>query len=84
MAKVKMACPISRGVCVECAIYRGRHYYLCFASKYRSNAQESEYPTVGGGKQAGSPDSTFGMPDFIELGPKCMRNVEEIVERREL
>jgi hypothetical protein len=84
MAKVKMVCPISRGVCVDCAIYRGRHYYLCFAPKYRINAAGPEAPTEECGKQVGSPDSTFGMPDFIELGPKCMRNVEEIVERREL
>ncbi len=84
MAKVKMACPISGGVCVECAIYRGRHYYLCFAPKYRGHAGAPPAPTEKPGKQAGSPDGTFGMPDLIELGPNCIRNVEEIVERREL
>ncbi len=35
MAKEKMICPFSKGVCQECPQYRGRHYYLCFCTKYR-------------------------------------------------
>ena len=35
MAKTKMLCPFTRELCRECAQYRGRHYYLCFCSKYR-------------------------------------------------
>jgi hypothetical protein len=35
MAKTKMVCPFSNKVCEECALYRGRHYYLCFCTKYR-------------------------------------------------
>lgn len=35
MAKTKMICPFSGELCVECPQYRGRHYYLCFAKKYR-------------------------------------------------
>ena len=35
MAKEDMICPFSGELCRECAIYRGRHYYLCFSRKYR-------------------------------------------------
>jgi len=30
-----MICPFSSRVCEECALYRGRHYYLCFCQEYR-------------------------------------------------
>jgi hypothetical protein len=32
-----MVCPFSNKVCEECALYRGRHYYLCFCTKYRGH-----------------------------------------------
>jgi hypothetical protein len=35
VAKVEMICPFSSGICEECALYRGRHYYLCFCREYR-------------------------------------------------
>ena len=35
MAKTKMICPFSKQLCRECPQYRGRHYYLCFYTKYR-------------------------------------------------
>lgn len=35
MAKTKMLCPFTKELCRECAQYRGRHYYLCFCTKYR-------------------------------------------------
>ena len=35
MAKTRMLCPFSGELCKDCPVYRGRHYYLCFCSKYR-------------------------------------------------
>jgi hypothetical protein len=35
MAKTKMLCPFSGGLCKDCPVYRGRHFYLCFYPKYR-------------------------------------------------
>jgi hypothetical protein len=37
VAKIEMVCPFSNKVCEECALYRGRHYYLCFCTKYRGH-----------------------------------------------
>jgi hypothetical protein len=41
MAKTKMLCPFSNEPCRECPTYRGRHYYLCFQTKYRGYLGES-------------------------------------------
>jgi hypothetical protein len=36
MAKTKKLCLISGNQCKDCALYRARHYYLCFPDNYRS------------------------------------------------
>ena len=41
MAKVEMLCPFSGKKCKECAMYRGRHYYLCFSNNYRGHLKDS-------------------------------------------
>jgi hypothetical protein len=41
MAKTKMICPFSGKLCKECPLYRGRHYYLCFAKKYRGHLEDT-------------------------------------------
>jgi hypothetical protein len=35
MAKQRMICPFTNRLCEECALFRGRHYYLCFYREYR-------------------------------------------------
>jgi molybdopterin converting factor small subunit len=50
MAKKSLLCPFSKGPCVECAIYRGRHYYLCFARDYRGYAGEGDDGGRGHGR----------------------------------
>ncbi len=35
MAKEQVLCPFSKKLCAECALYRGRHYYLCYCQDYR-------------------------------------------------
>jgi hypothetical protein len=40
MAKQDMICSFSSKLCQECAIYRGRHYYLCFSEKYRGRLEK--------------------------------------------
>jgi len=41
VAKTKMLCPFSSNLCEECALYRGRHYYLCFCDKYRGHLADT-------------------------------------------
>ena len=45
MAKTKMLCPFTKELCRECAQYRGRHYYLCFCTKYRGYIGDTEEQT---------------------------------------
>ena len=40
MAMTKMICAFSGNLCKDCALYRGRHYYLCFCDKYRGHLDE--------------------------------------------
>jgi hypothetical protein len=35
MAKTGMLCPFSGKLCVDCSLYRGRHYFMCYCSSYR-------------------------------------------------
>jgi len=35
VAKMKMQCLFSGNLCRNCALYRARHYYLCFRDNYR-------------------------------------------------
>jgi len=42
MAKIDMFCPFSHRLCSECALYRGRHYYLGFCKQYRGYIGESK------------------------------------------
>ena len=42
MAKEKVRCPFSGGFCRDCSEYRGRHYYLCFAKRYRGHVEGVE------------------------------------------
>lgn len=67
MAKIRMICPFSNRLCEECALYRGRHYYLCFCQDYRGYLGNSgefakEAPPFPPG--AGS-NGTFEIPSII-------------------
>ncbi len=42
MAKTDMLCPFTHRLCDECALYRGRHYYLSFCKQYRGYIGQSK------------------------------------------
>jgi hypothetical protein len=66
MAKERMICPFSKRLCEECALYRGRHYYLCFCQKYRgylgSGESNKEDPLPVPGARA---NGKFEIPSTI-------------------
>ena len=39
MSEISMVCPFSRKACMECAVYRGRHRYLCFSDRQQGSAE---------------------------------------------
>ncbi|MCX5812225.1 MAG: hypothetical protein NT178_06745 [Proteobacteria bacterium] len=82
MAKIKMTCPISKGVCTECAIYRGRHFYLCFSKEYHGvslGVNQIDELKAQYKKGNNVQDEKFGMPDSIQMSPKWIQDVEELV-----
>jgi hypothetical protein len=85
MARVKMTCPISKGVCVECAIYRGRHFYMCFSKEYHGVSlgaeQIDELKAQYKSKDNNGHDKKFGMPDDIQKSSQWIHNVEDLTER---
>lgn len=84
MAKHKMLCPISRTACTECAIYRGRHFYLCYSAAYKGSSFDPErINELKKSEEKNEPDETFGMPEKIEVGSQCINNFEEYVIEKE-
>ena len=85
MTKVKMVCPISKGVCVECAIYRGRHFYMCFSKEYHGVSlgaeQIDELKAQYKSADNNGHDKKFGMPDDMQKSSQWIHNVEEVTER---
>jgi len=67
VAKERMNCPFTNRLCEECALYRGRHYCLCFYEKYRGYLGEpgrstERDPTLVPGNRS---NGTFEMPSII-------------------
>jgi len=84
MAKLTMTCPFSSKLCVECAIYRGRHYYLCFKTGYRGCLWDSREISEQTEKTCVSDDEKFGIPGDVPASSRWITDVEELVEEREL
>ena len=82
MAKAKMVCPFSGGRCVECALFRGRHQFLCF-SKYYNEHQEDLEDLWNQRRAKASDNGNFGMPDEVPQSSHWISDVEEFLERRE-
>jgi hypothetical protein len=52
IAKDNMRCPISGKACITCAIYRGRHFNLCFNDHYRGISNKGTGPLISMGYPA--------------------------------
>jgi hypothetical protein len=83
VAKEKMICVFSRDLCRECALFRGRHYYLCFAPQYRGRLPKD---ACRSGREAppasGSPwFERFFRPDPVRsLGPSDLLRIRERID----
>jgi len=85
MARVAISCPFSGKVCTECAIYRGRHFYLCFAKAYRGCKQDMPQQSSIELREAhGKEDETFQRITEIRTSPRMISNVENLIEAGEL
>jgi hypothetical protein len=80
MAKIDMLCPFSKKLCRECPLYRGRHYYLCFSTKYRGYLGERE-KDVDKKIESRGIDPEFEMPSQLPESPKWLV-LNEFIERK--
>jgi hypothetical protein len=78
VAKTKMICPFSKGMCVECSLYRGRHYYLCYCTTYRGYLGKSE-GDAGQGSRTGS--ERFEVPRVLPKSSTWL-TLNDFAERR--
>ena len=78
MKTVKMACPITGGMCLECAVYRGRHFYLCFSKDEES--KEALREIWAKRKLEQNPDGTWGIADFFNIpdSPTWLHDIEDV------
>jgi hypothetical protein len=74
MAKLKIVCPFSEGLCVECSQYRGRHYYMCFYKGYPK--------TINRPISISNNDRRYQMPLIIHRSPKWLI-LDDFFERSE-
>ena len=71
MAKTKMLCPFTNGLCKECPMYRGRHYYLCFHKKYRGHLEGAGKKLEGHTWQTAH-QPKFEIPQSLPHSPKWL------------
>ena len=79
MKRVKMACPITGGKCLECPVYRGRHFYLCFTKDEESLEAIREIRNKHR-LELEQADGTFGIADFFNIpdSPTWLHNIEDV------
>ena len=74
MARYEMECVFSRERCRECALYRGRHYYLCYDRSYRGRISPPPPPAD---EHAAAPASPWHK-EFFETPPEQGVGMEEL------
>jgi hypothetical protein len=42
--RLNQKCPLSGNACINCSLYRGRHFNLCFQDHYRGNSLKGTGP----------------------------------------
>jgi hypothetical protein len=80
MAKTKMLCPFTNKLCRECAQYRGRHYYLCYCSKYRGYIGDPEERTEQEPRRREAKEK-FDLPSQLTPSPTWLV-LNEFAERK--
>jgi hypothetical protein len=65
VAKDRMICPFSNRLCEECALYRGRHYYLCFCQEYRGYLGSPVVRATGDSLFVPGSNGGFEIPSII-------------------
>ena len=49
---INIKCPISGSACINCALYRGKHFNVCFQDHYRGDDRKGTGPLMSMGYPA--------------------------------
>jgi hypothetical protein len=84
MAKISMTCPFSNKACMECAVYRGRHLYLCFTKGYHGCEWDISRPlSVELRKTHGKEEEIFKRLTGSPASSRVIYDVEDLIEAEE-
>jgi hypothetical protein len=84
MGKISMMCPFSNKVCMECVVYRGRHFYLCSGKGDRGYKRDmSQYSSIELRKAHGKEDKVFKKLMDTPSRQRMISNVEDLIEGEE-
>lgn len=83
MAKFEMLCPFSEKICIECPQYRGRHYYLCFNTKYQGylggkKNEKKQSAGLRGVRNFNMPETLSPSPIWLAINSLQERNYTKI------
>lgn len=73
-----MTCPFSKGKCIQCAIYRGRHAEICFAAGYHGGEFKDLMKNMTKPRK-NTTDAKAEFPDLADTSPKWLKDVENCV-----
>lgn len=76
MTKPGMVCPFSKKQCIECAQFRGRHYYFCFEPKYRGFSWDENQAAASKPRKV-MRDGGVEKPPVIASSSKWLSNLED-------
>jgi len=84
MAKLGMVCPFSKTACKDCALFRGRHFYLCSAPSHPDFMWAwSKTTGYSRTRPRGSGRLAVEKPPELPKSSKWIENIEDLIERRE-
>ena len=73
MAKTPMRCPFNDKLCVECTLYRGRHYYLCNCEHYRGYIKPKNKVITDGKLESAGFDKIKGLLEPWSVVPNKVK-----------
>jgi len=72
MAKTPMRCPFNNKLCVECHLYRGRHYFLCNCKNYRGYIKPKNNITTDGKTKSVDLEKIKGLLEPWSIAPNIV------------
>ncbi len=82
MGERKMLCPFSKALCRDCAVFRGRHHYICSDVPKKSEEMMAWRKT-----SRYKPDTPYRHKEIPKMpvlakSPKWLSDLEDLIEGR--